>query len=196
MPNNISTRLQTALRHTLSDVRVELLQEFDRNFTRQAFFNEQWQRPLNEELADKLPQDELCRACKILQSVKKENAKSARLKAKPMQGKSITLPGMEAKATITGASIKEWTNQPHKHFIEKNRILLDIEEVMKKSEYKGAIDNYEKNPDVKLSHIFQTSIKDDLTWIIIKEYKWRDFVLHSISDSKKIIDFIKKEERK
>ena len=42
--SNLNNQLQTALRHTLSDVRVELLQEFDRNFTRQAFFNEQWQR--------------------------------------------------------------------------------------------------------------------------------------------------------
>lgn len=44
MATNASRLIAAALRHTLADIRVEMLQQFDRNFTRQAFFNEQWQR--------------------------------------------------------------------------------------------------------------------------------------------------------
>ena len=36
--------IQTIIRNILQDVRVELSDEFDRNFERQAFFNEKWQR--------------------------------------------------------------------------------------------------------------------------------------------------------
>lgn len=36
--------LNTLIKHVLDDIRVEYKDEFDRNFTRQAFFNEAWQR--------------------------------------------------------------------------------------------------------------------------------------------------------
>ena len=36
--------IQKIIRNILSDIRVELSDEFDRNFERQAFFNEAWQR--------------------------------------------------------------------------------------------------------------------------------------------------------
>lgn len=37
-------RLKLAIRNALADVRVEALDEFDRNFSRQAFFTESWKR--------------------------------------------------------------------------------------------------------------------------------------------------------
>lgn len=36
--------LNTLIKHILEDIRVEYKDEFDRNFSRQAFFNEAWQR--------------------------------------------------------------------------------------------------------------------------------------------------------
>ena len=41
MSNN---RFKTIIRNILSDIRVELGDEFDRNFERQAYFNEAWER--------------------------------------------------------------------------------------------------------------------------------------------------------
>lgn len=38
------TDVQTMIRRTLRDIEVELADEFDRNFERQAFFSEAWQR--------------------------------------------------------------------------------------------------------------------------------------------------------
>ncbi len=40
----LTARLRQAIRRTLTDVRVEMAEEFDRNFTRQAFFTEGWAR--------------------------------------------------------------------------------------------------------------------------------------------------------
>ncbi len=39
-----STNLQTVIRNILKDIRVELSDEFDKNFERQAFFSETWAR--------------------------------------------------------------------------------------------------------------------------------------------------------
>jgi len=41
---DFASGLQECIRRTLSDVRVEMTEEFDRNFTRQAFFTESWAR--------------------------------------------------------------------------------------------------------------------------------------------------------
>lgn len=39
--------------------------------------------------------------------------------------------------TITGGGIDEFLNQPHKHYNEKNEMLLSIDDVLKEAEYKG-----------------------------------------------------------
>lgn len=39
--------------------------------------------------------------------------------------------------SITGSGIDEWLNQPHKHYAEKNEMLLNIKNVMKESNYMG-----------------------------------------------------------
>ena len=41
---NIEDGLRKAIRSILSDIRVEMSEEFDRNFERQGFFAEKWQR--------------------------------------------------------------------------------------------------------------------------------------------------------
>ncbi|MDR0937978.1 MAG: phage virion morphogenesis protein [Mediterranea sp.] len=40
----LEKRLKAFIQHTLSDIRVELGDEFDRNFEREAFFSEKWAR--------------------------------------------------------------------------------------------------------------------------------------------------------
>ena len=41
---SLRRRIDRFIDRTLRDVRVELLEEFDRNFEREAFFNERWVR--------------------------------------------------------------------------------------------------------------------------------------------------------
>lgn len=77
------------------------------------------------------------------------------------------------------------------HYFEKNSMLLDIENVLNESKYLGSLD-YHKNEDVMASHIFETEVKGDKSWIIAREYKWGEVVLHSISDSPKMKELLKK----
>ena len=40
----MTENLQKIIKNILSDIRVEMAEEFDKNFERQAFFSEAWQR--------------------------------------------------------------------------------------------------------------------------------------------------------
>ena len=44
MSGNINTDLHKVIQRIIGDIRVELLEEYDRNFERQGFFSEKWQR--------------------------------------------------------------------------------------------------------------------------------------------------------
>lgn len=44
MSEDLNKGVQTVVRNILKDIRVELGDEFDKNFSRQAFFSEAWQR--------------------------------------------------------------------------------------------------------------------------------------------------------
>ena len=127
-------------------------------------------RPDKMKLAADIPDNEVCRACRT------------RHKAAFLKGTKISHPEFSREIEITGKSIKEWTNQPFKHFYEKNRMLLDIENAIKETSYLGAVP-YHKSDDVKWSHIFETEIQGSKAWIIVREYTWGDITLHSISDS-------------
>lgn len=143
-------------------------------------------------LAADIPSNELCAACKVIREMKREDIKTARIAAKPLQGVAITNPDFPHEIHVSGNSIKEWTNQPHKHFREKNRMLLDIKKVMEGARYVGMTDNHKNVKRVVGSHIFETELSNEKTWIIVREYDWAEMVLHSITDSESILNYIKK----
>lgn len=141
-----------------------------------------------QKLAHNTPDNELCKACQILNELRRTSASETRRWAqKNIQAKTISHPDMTEKIQISGGGIKEFTNQPHKHFFEKNKLIKDIFSVVEKSEYKGV--TYYKG---RKSHIFEIEIKGDKTWIIANEYQGRGIFLYSISDSKKVLTNIEK----
>ena len=71
--------------------------------------------------------------------------------------------GKDIIFTING--IKEYLNQPHKYFFEKNQMIKNIQRIIKNSEYKG-FTNYKG----RVSHIFEIEINDSKSWIIAHEY--------------------------
>ena len=95
--------------------------------------------------------------------------------------------GSNISMIITGKGIDEFLNQPHKHYSEKNELLLNIRSVVESSEYKGV--SYFKG---RTSHIFETELCGDKTWIIANEVDGRGVALHSISDNEKVLVGIKK----
>lgn len=96
--------------------------------------------------------------------------------------------GREIKLTNKG--IKEWLNQPHKSYITKNEMLLDIKQMMKEAAYLGSgLDK--RNPDARI-HLFETTIQKEKSWIIVKEFAGGFLSLYSISDGEGILNILKK----
>ena len=108
----------------------------------------------------------------------------SRLKERPLQnvsfGKDIAL---------TGKSIKEWLNQPHVHYAEKNELLPQIWDTVRTAAYKGAITDLH-NPEV-IVHLFEIEIADSKSWIIVKEFPDGQINLYSVTDSDKMVKMIK-----
>jgi len=109
----------------------------------------------------------------------KENAKSMR------NEEPIVHKGSNISITITGFGIDEFLNQPHKHYAEKNEMLLNIRSIIERSKYIGV--SIHKS---RIAHIFETELCDEKTWIIATEVKGRGISLYSISDSSKILKYI------
>lgn len=98
--------------------------------------------------------------------------------------------GFPKEVQITGRSIKEWLNQPHKLFQEKNEMLLDIGKVFENAVYAGA--GEDRHDATITMHLFEVKIKDLKSWIITRESFDGIVRLHSISDNESILKHIKK----
>ena len=147
-----------------------------------------------------VPDYQLCQGCIMIRKCSEDRNRDNSAKAtkkspevKKLQGTTISNPDFNHEVLITGGSIKEWTNQPHKEYAAKNSILKHIAKVFREANYIGFIDNFKKKPGVKQSHLFETDVLGELSWIIVREYEIGEFVLHSISDSDKIKTGIRKE---
>jgi len=83
---------------------------------------------------------------------------------------------------INVSGIKEWLNQPHKHYAEKNEALLQLPELLLSSEYLGAKPDPKGRDYIRNGHIFKTTIAEETSWIIISETIWGECLVHSVSD--------------
>lgn len=104
---------------------------------------------------------------------------------KPLRNKDFPHP-----VIISNAAIKEWLNQPHKHYKEKNELLLSIHSLFANSKYIGHTDDRRK--DILTSHIFETTIAGDRSWIIVHEMTWGEYKFYSVSDSPNVCRGLKK----
>ena len=93
---------------------------------------------------------------------------------------------------IKVSGIKEWLNQPHKHYTEKNEALLNLPELLNKAEYLGAEADPKGREYIVASHLFKTKIAEDDSWIIVNETLWNEYLIHSVSDN---IPYISDEQR-
>jgi len=121
-----------------------------------------------------------------LEEVRQRRKEIAR-EAEHLTNETLTNDGLEQQIIVTKKAIKEWLNQPHKHYAEKNEMLLDIKAILANSKYLGRIDDYKNKKDIEGLHLFETNINGDKTWIIVREYKFGRMALYSISDSPEIL---------
>lgn len=139
-----------------------------------------------------VPDNELCAACKLVRALANADAKQTRKLAKPLQGTDIRAPKFPHPIRISRASISEWTNQPNKYYQEKNQMLLRIQEVMNKAEYIGFTPPHNPKKGLVKSHIFSIDVRGEEQCIIVLEWTWGEYTLHSISDNpQKIKEYIK-----
>lgn len=147
-----------------------------------------------------VPDYQLCQGCVMIRKCSEERNRDNSAKAtkkspevKKLQGTTISNPDFNHEVLITGGSIKEWTNQPHKDYAAKNSILKHISKVFRESNYIGVVDNFKQKPGVIQSHLFETTVLGDVSWIVIREYDDGRFILHSLSDGDRIKTGIRKE---
>ena len=84
---------------------------------------------------------------------------------------------------INVSGIKEWLNQPHKHYAEKNEALLRLPELLNESEYLDSVADPKGRDYIVASHLFKTKIAEADSWIIVNETIWNEFLIHSVSDN-------------
>ncbi len=94
-------------------------------------------------------------------------------------------PDFQRRASLSKNAVKEFLNQPHKHYGEKNELLLDIKRVFKSALYLGVNIAYNKS-GVKYSHIFSIEVAGDPSWLVVREYDDGVCCLYSCSDNPKI----------
>ena len=142
----------------------------------------------------RIPDNELCAACKVIremvkakEALKKERAE-IREKSRFLTGKVLRNKDFDKDIVVSMGSIKEWLNQPHKWIRDKNALLPDMEKVMAASKYLGYGPD-EHDPAITM-HLFETLIHGEKSWIVVRELLDGTTKLHSVSDSKKILEFL------
>lgn len=147
-----------------------------------------------------VPDYQLCQGCIMIRKCNEDRNRDNSAKAtkkspevKKLQGTTISNPGFNHEVLVTGGSIREWTNQPHKEYAAKNSILKHIAKVFREANYIGIVDNFKQKPGVIQSHLFETTVLGDVSWIVIREYDDGRFILHSLSDGDRIKTGIRKE---
>lgn len=115
--------------------------------------------------------------------------KEIKVKAAVLKQKILYAGTFEKGIHVTGRGIKEWLNQPHRHYAYKNEMLLRIGEVLKDARYVGF--GKDKHDPTARAHLFEVDIMGDKSWIIVRELKDGTVSLHSISDSENILNLLK-----
>lgn len=147
---------------------------------------------INKEKLAFVPDNELCAACRMVRALLQADTKQIKKQAREtIQGITLSHPDFKFGIQVSRSTIDEWTNQPHAHMADKNRMILRIQEVLAKAKYLGRGKDNSTKPGSMFIHLFETQIKGDKSWIIVKEYSDNNIILYSISDSPNILKALK-----
>ena len=144
-------------------------------------------------LASGVPDNQLCKACGMNRenfnnkNAGKKDYAIRRTELWDIAKRTPTQPAhnssLKGDILISNGAKKEWLNQPHKHYAEKNELILKINSIIESSRYIGHGPVHIDNPMVKRSHFFETEISGDKSVIIEHEYLDGALRLHGISDN-------------
>lgn len=92
---------------------------------------------------------------------------------------------------ITSSGIKEFLNQPHVKYIEKNELVRNLPNVISSSEYLGSVPYHKSNPNIVRTHIFGYPIGGTNSYLLAREELSGDICFYSVTDSDKILEYLK-----
>ena len=107
---------------------------------------------------------------------RKELQKEAIAKFKGMEVDNVV------NVKITASGIKEFLNQPHEHYFEKNELVLNLPELLGAAKYEGKIAYHKDNKYFVASHLYSIKIKNQISYLIAREDATGMVIFHSISD--------------
>ena len=115
----------------------------------------------------------------------RKRRKSIKEEVKTVVKNAIKLSLFNNPIIVSNSTIKEWLNQPHRHISDKNELILDIANVLKRAKYLGY--GRDKHDATWKAHLFEIEINGDKSWIIVRESPKGELKLHSISDNESIL---------
>lgn len=121
---------------------------------------------------------------------KKNRRKEILIEAKTQNNRILHNPQFSHDIHLTNHGIKEWLNQPHESYYTKNESLLDIKRIVEESVYCGSGQDYHDTHVI--AHLFETKIGNTKSWIVVREYPNGEINLHSVSDSKNILNILQR----
>lgn len=92
---------------------------------------------------------------------------------------------------ISNRRIKEWLNQPHRHYAVKNEMLMDIESILQNAMCVASNPPFkerDKKMGIVMKHFLEIEILGDKSWIIVDELQNGKLMLHGISDSPEVLN--------
>lgn len=89
----------------------------------------------------------------------------------------------EIDIQITRKGIKEYLNQPHAQYFEKNELVKELPDLIKNSTYIGRFEPKRKDANNAAVHIFEVLINEEKSYLIVNENNLGECTFHSISDN-------------
>lgn len=93
---------------------------------------------------------------------------------------------------ITGVAIKEFINQPHEKYFEKNELVRKLPQLIEEAKYIGYSLPHKNKPNVIYDHFFAIDDLGDNSHLIIHERDNKDLFFYGISEDLKFRDLKKK----
>lgn len=87
------------------------------------------------------------------------------------------------KVTITSKGIKEFINQPHSQYLEKNELALNLPQVLRDAQYMGPVPYHKDNPDIFQTHIFKIEISGKPSYLLAREDREKQIYFYSITET-------------
>ena len=84
---------------------------------------------------------------------------------------------------ITATGIKEFLNQPHEQYFEKNELVSNLTGLLRDARYEGRISYHKDNDYFIASHLYAIEINHRKSYLIAREDATGMITFHSISDN-------------